>query len=114
VAAWSISRGAAWTIGCLARAISVMSKSVSVIITGDLDGSENAEMVSFGLDGVTCEIDLGKKNRSGLKRALAPFIEAGRRAPRSRCRPGLKVSERGRISAGIIRLYDAACQAELT
>ena len=100
---------AAWTIGCLARAISVMSKSVSVIIGGDLDGSVNAETVSFGFDGVTCGIDLGKKNRSGLTRALAPFIESGRRAPRSSCRPGLKVSERGRISAGIMRQYDAAC-----
>jgi nucleoid-associated protein Lsr2 len=86
-----------------------MSKSVSVIITGDLDGSENAEVVSSGFDGVTCAIDLGKKNRSGLKRALAHFIEAGRRAPRSSCRPGLKVSGRGRISADIRRQYDAAC-----
>jgi hypothetical protein len=49
---------------------------VSVIISDDLDGSENAETVSFGFDGVTYEIDLGKKNRSGLKRAFAPFIEA--------------------------------------
>jgi hypothetical protein len=114
VAAWSISQGAAWTIACLARAVSVMSKSVSVIITGDLGGSENAEMVSFGFDGVTCEIDLGKKNRSGLKKVLAPFIEAGRRAPRSRCRPGLKVSERARISADIMRLYDAATRPKLT
>ena len=81
VAAWSISQGAALTIACLARTISVMSKSVSVIITDDLDGSENAETVSSGFDGVTYEIDLGKKNRSRLKRALAPFIEAGRRAP---------------------------------
>ena len=102
-----------------------------MIITGDLDGSEHAETVSFGFDGATCEIDLGKKNRSRLRRVLAPFIEAGRRAPRSSrgrgaSRPGgspadrsavrawagaagLKVSERGRISAGIMRQYDAAC-----
>jgi Lsr2 protein len=43
-----------------------MSKTVSVIISDDLDGSEHAEMVSSGFDSVTCEIDLGKKNRSGL------------------------------------------------
>src|SRR5260221_13325264 len=59
-----------------------MSKSVSVIITDDLDGSENAETVSFGFDGVTYEVDLGKKNRARLEKALAPFIEAGRPAPR--------------------------------
>jgi Lsr2 len=122
--------GATLTIAYLARTISVMSKSASVIITDDLDGSENAETVSFGFDGVTYEIDLGKKNRSSLRRALAPFIEAGRRAPRRRRRrgasrpagspadrsavrtwaraAGLKVSERGRISADIMRQYDAA------
>jgi nucleoid-associated protein Lsr2 len=60
------------TIACLARTVSVMSKSVSVIITDDLDGSENAETVSFAFDGVTYEIDLGKKNRSRLKRHLHP------------------------------------------
>ena len=106
-----------------------MSRSVSVIITDDLDGSENAEAVSFGFGGVTYEVDLGKKNRARLERALAPFIEAGRRVPGSRRRgasraggssadrtavrawaraAGLKVSERGRISADIIRQYEAA------
>lgn len=54
-----------------------MSKRVSVIITDDLDGSGNAETVSFGFDGVTYEVDLGKKNRTRLEKALAPFIEAG-------------------------------------
>jgi nucleoid-associated protein Lsr2 len=107
-----------------------MSKSVSVIVTDDLDGSEKAETVSFGLDGVNYEIDLGKKNRAKLERALAPFIEAGRRAPRGGRRrgasraggspadrgavrawaraAGLQVSERGRISADIMAQYDAA------
>ena len=41
-----------------------MAKNVSVIVTDDLDGSENAETVSFGFDGVTYEIDLAKKNRA--------------------------------------------------
>ena len=107
-----------------------MSKSVSVIITDDLDGSQNAEAVLFGLDGVTYEVDLGKRNRARLERALAPFIEAGRRVPRGgrrrgASRPGgapagradvrawaraagLKVPERGRISSDIMRRYEAA------
>jgi hypothetical protein len=107
-----------------------MSKSVSVIITDDLDGSGNAETVSFGLAGVTYEVDLGKKNRARLEKALAPFIEAGRRVPRGGRRrgagrsdgpsadraevrawartAGLKVSERGRISSDIMRQYEAA------
>jgi hypothetical protein len=112
------------------RTIRVMSKNVSVIVTDDLDGSENAETVSFGFDGVTYEIDLATKNRAKLERALAPFIEAGRRVPRGGARrgasrpggaradrgqvrawakaTGLKVSERGRISADIMRQYEAA------
>ncbi len=107
-----------------------MSKNVSVIITDDLDGSENAETVSFGFGGVIYEIDLAKKNRAKLERALAPFIEAARKAPRGGARrgasrvggpridrgqvrawakaAGLKVSERGRISADIMRQYEAA------
>ncbi len=107
-----------------------MSRSVSVIITDDLDGSVNAEAVSFGLGGVTYEVDLGKKNRAKLEKAFAPFVEAGRRVPSGKGRraasratgssadrtavrawartAGLKVSERGRISADIIRQYEAA------
>jgi hypothetical protein len=99
-----------------------------VVITDDLDGSEDAETVSFGFHGVTYEVDLGKKNQAKLERALAPFIEAGRRAPSGGARrtasrvsrssvdrtavrawaraAGLKVSERGRISADIIRQYE--------
>jgi hypothetical protein len=106
-----------------------MSQSVSVIITDDLDGSENAETVSFGLDGVVYEIDLGVKNRARLELVLAPFIEAGRRVPgggrrRRTGRPGgssvdssavrtwarsagLEVSGRGRISSDIRRQYEA-------
>ena len=107
-----------------------MSKRVSVVITDDLDGSGNAETVSFGFGGVTYEVDLGEKNRARLEKALAPFIEAGRRVPgggrrRGASRPGgspadladvrawartagLKVSGRGRISSDIMRQYEAA------
>jgi len=106
-----------------------MSKNVSVIVTDDLDGSDNAETVSFGFDGVTYEIDLAKKNRAKLEKALAPYIEAGRRVPRGGRRAGgraggasadrsavrawaksagLEVSDRGRVSAEIMRQYEAA------
>jgi hypothetical protein len=108
-----------------------MSRSVSVIVTDDLDDSGNAETVSFGFGGVTYEVDLGPKNLAKLEKALAPFIEAGRRVPGSGGRrrsisrqgspstdraavrawakaAGLKVSERGRISAEIMRQYEAA------
>src|SRR5580658_4602797 len=101
-----------------------MSKSVSVVVADDLDGSEDAATVSFSLGGAAYEIDLGPANRARLEEALAPFIEAGRRVPRAgagrRARPsgdsttdraavrawaraaGLKVSERGRISREVL------------
>jgi Lsr2 len=107
-----------------------MARSVSVIMTDDLDGSDEAETVSFGFGGVTYEIDLGQKNRAKLEKALAPFIEAGRRVPRGGRRRtgdrqgaasvdrsavrswaksvGIKVPERGRISADIMRQYEEA------
>ena len=71
-----------------------MSRSVSVVVTDDIDGSENAETVSFGIGGVTYEVDLGSTNKARLEKALAPFMEAGRRVPGSRralpCGPGLR------------------------
>src|SRR5215469_2239024 len=101
-----------------------MTKSVSVVITDDLDGSEGARTVLFGLDGVPYEIDLVEANRARLEATLAPFIAAGRRVRRgerratSRARPadraavrawaraaGLDVSDRGRISAEVMRQY---------
>ena len=106
-----------------------MARSVSVIMTDDLDGSDDAETVSFGFGGVVYEIDLGQKNRAKLEKALAPFIEAGRRVPRGGRRRaadrsaasvdrgavrawaksvGIKVPERGRISADIMRQYEEA------
>ena len=108
-----------------------MAQSVSVIVTDDLDGTEGAQTVTFGFEGVGYEIDLSGKNRARREKALAPYIAAGRKAPRrGRVRSGarqsgvvqadlaairawaknagLKVSERGRISAEVIRKYQAA------
>lgn len=106
-----------------------MAKTVSVVVTDDLDGSPGAETVAFGVDGLSYEIDLGKKNRAKLEKSLQPFMDAGRRtAQRRAAKParaegsrtdraavrtwaagqGLKVSERGRISAEVMSKYDAA------
>jgi len=107
-----------------------MSKHVSLIVTDDLDGSENAHTVSFGLDDVSYEIDLSDENRAKLEQALAPFINAARRVPRGSRRyqagppsgsaadraalrawgkaASLKVSERGRISGVVVREYEAS------
>jgi len=46
----------------------------------DLDGSEASGTIDFGLDGRTYEIDLSEENAAKLRDALAPFIDAGRKA----------------------------------
>ena len=58
----------------------VMATKTSVIITDDLDGSADAQTVSFGFDGTNYEVDLGAKNRAKLEKALQPFVAAARRA----------------------------------
>src|SRR5436190_670131 len=101
-----------------------MAQRVNIVLEDDLDGSEADETVTFGLDGVTYEIDLNSANASALRESLAPFVghgrrAAGRRAPARSAAPrsagkrdvadvrewarknGHKVSERGRISAEV-------------
>ncbi|WP_350226485.1 histone-like nucleoid-structuring protein Lsr2 [Microbacterium suwonense] len=104
-------------------------------LVDDIDGTllevGEGETVHFSLNGAAYEIDLTNSHAEELKAALAPFIEAGRRAsagnvraaaPRRRAArnsevgeirewakaQGLKVSERGRISAEVMDAYRAA------
>ena len=109
--------------------LDVMARKISVVTTDDLDGSPGAETVSFDLDGVSYEIDLAPANKTRLADAVAPYVAAGRQISRGHRRPGsrprarrgdraavrawareagLAVSERGRISADVMRQYDAA------
>jgi Lsr2 len=105
-----------------------MAKTVSVVITDDLDGTPDAETVAFSVEGQTYEIDLSQRNLARLQKSLQPFMEAGRRTTlRKAARPGrsavridraavrawataqgLQVSERGRISAEVMGKYEAA------
>jgi Lsr2 len=106
-----------------------MAKTVSVVITDDLDGSPEAETVAFSFEGQTYEIDLGQKNLAKLEKSLQPFMNAGRRTAQRRpvkatrgagpridraavrswaAVQGLHVSERGRISAEVMSKYEAA------
>lgn len=99
-----------------------------MVVTDDLDGSPDAVTVAFGFDGNSYEIDLSEKNRVNLEKALQPFIDAGRRTAHRRAAKisrangrggdltavrawaagqGLKVSQRGRISAEVMSRYEA-------
>jgi hypothetical protein len=110
-----------------------MAQRVNVVLIDDLDGSDAAETVRFGLDGTDYEIDLSAKNAERLRKAFQTYVAKGRRATarrapsrRGRSRGatrgaasaadmrtwaranGWDVPERGRIAAEVKDAYDAA------
>jgi hypothetical protein len=110
-----------------------MARQTTVTLVDDLDGSNADEQVEFVVDGKSYAIDLSASNSQKLRDALAPFIVAGRRVGGRRSaaaagtparsttdreqnqairewalKQGLKVSERGRISASVLDAFKAA------
>lgn len=108
-----------------------MAQRVQVFLVCDVhDGEvEGTETVSFGLDSRNYEIDLCDEHAAELRDSLSSFVGAARRgAGRGRGRragtvtrsvdpaavrawarsKGIKVSERGRISADVLDQYAAA------
>ncbi|MEY7975907.1 Lsr2 family protein, partial [Streptomyces pilosus] len=60
-----------------------MAQKVVVTLFDDIDGSEAAETIAFGLDGKSYEIDLNEANARKLRQALEPYVDAGRKRSRS-------------------------------
>ena len=115
-----------------------MAQRVNVVLVDDIDGSEAAETVTFGLDGAQYEIDLSADNADKLREALAPYVGHGRRAGGRRRSTGgagrssasrsaaasggpsaadirawarengWDVPERGRVASEVREAYDAA------
>jgi hypothetical protein len=113
-----------------------VAQKVSVEILDDIDGSTAAQTVQFSLDGVTFEIDLSDGNATALRQALSRYIGAGRRIGGRKVRVatgqstttsdrernqqirawananGFEVSERGRLSSGVVAAYEQAHGAD--
>ena len=104
-----------------------MANRIQVTLVDDLDGSEAAETIAFGLDGKSYEIDLNDRNAASLRDALAPFIRVARptkarRRGRAESAPdrdakairawaqaqGLTIAARGRIPSEVIEKYRAS------
>lgn len=107
-----------------------MARKTTVTLVDDYDPEQAAEeTVTFGLDGNSYEIDLSSKNaaalRGDLQKWVSPARRVGRYGRRLGSRPsehglnlaeirkwakdsGRKVSERGRVSAEIVREYRKA------
>ena len=110
-----------------------MAKRTTVVIHDDLDGSEGAGTVKFGLDGKSYEIDLSEGHEKELRKALEKYIAAatlvtthnaaasGRRkygtGPARKDTKhirewlrsqGVEISDRGRIPTEHMKRYNAA------
>ena len=95
--------------------------------TDDLDRGAAAGTVAFSFGNASYEIDLSKRNRNAMEKALKPYIDHARKARSSRSRRaatssasrrtdlaavraratdnGFEVSERGRISQEVTAAY---------
>lgn len=108
-----------------------MAKTTIVQLTDDLDGGKADKTVSFGLDGVSYEIDLSEENAAALEEAFAKYVGAARRVSgrgatgRGRTARttissdpktvrawaagnGIEVNPRGRIPADVVKQFEAA------
>lgn len=103
-----------------------MARTIQIILTDDIDGSADAQPVSFGFAGNDYTIDLAPANLAKLEEALAPFIAKAERVGRRKGKRGaavakndtsairewaaangFEVSDRGRIPAAVLAAYEA-------
>lgn len=77
-----------------------MAKQMITQVFDDLDGSEDATTVRFGLDTVAYEIDLSAVHEKELRAVLAPYVEAARRAQAG----GRSPARRSPVRSGPARL----------
>ena len=104
-----------------------MAQKVQTLYIDDIDGSEAAGTVRFGLDGADYEIDLSAEHTDQLHKALRTYIDHGRkvggtsrRAPRGRRaanaidttavrawarKQGIDIKDRGRVPADVVAKY---------
>lgn len=65
-----------------------MAKKTVVTVIDDIDSSEGAETIEFGLDGAIYSIDLSNPNANSLRDVLSPYVgnarKVGGRTRRSR------------------------------
>jgi hypothetical protein len=111
-----------------------MAQKVQTLLIDDLDGGQADGTVRFGLDGTDYEIDLSAKHAQALRKALAPYLGAARRAPGSAARrpgrsgrraahvsgpdptavrewaksQGIEVKDRGRVPAELVVKFKTA------
>lgn len=109
-----------------------VAKRTTVVVQDDLDGTEGATTVKFGLDGRSYEIDLSEKNEKALRKALEKYLGAATQVAKTPATggrqkygtgparrdtkhirewlrgQGVEISDRGRIPTDLMQRYEAA------
>ena len=111
-----------------------MAQRVQILLEDDIDGSEAAQSVQFGLDGVAYEIDLTDQHAADLRDGLATWVGHARKVGNARRvtrlaggsgaagvdkeqlrtmrewgqKNGYQVSDRGRVSQAVQDAYHQA------
>jgi hypothetical protein len=75
-----------------------MARKVITVLSDDLDGGKADRTVEFSLDGVAYTIDLSDENAGVLRKALDPYISAGRRLGRGNVDAGRPVRRPARAA----------------
>lgn len=89
------------------RKARALARKVAVELLDDIDGSEAAETLKFGLDGAHYEIDVNAAHADQLRRSLAKFILSARRMGRG----GVTTGSPRRPSGGAVHSDRAQSQA---
>src|SRR5215469_4018374 len=58
---------------------SCMAQKINVLLVDDIDGSDAAETVQFGLDGTQYEIDLSSEHAEELRALATPYVKRARK-----------------------------------
>jgi hypothetical protein len=114
-------------IAAPANGVILVAQKVQNLYIDDIDGSEAAGTVRFGLDGVDYEIDLSAEHTNELHTVLRTYVDharkvggGSRRGPRGRRavdttavrswarEQGIDIKDRGRVPAAIVAKYEAA------
>ena len=85
-----------------------MAKSTITQVTDDIDGSADAETVSFAFQGASYSIDLAPKNLDKLTKALAPFIDHAAKTRGTSASTGRKSGAKAARSYDLMQLREWA------
>jgi hypothetical protein len=61
-----------------------MSREETIVLVDDLDGTEPATKRTFGLDGVSYEIDLSEENSARLTDIFSEYLPIARKQPKAK------------------------------